>query len=58
MPAGPGAMIRYTATITADPARGRLAGTAGNAPAVQIFEMNLRRVGNTDWPGAGAVPMR
>lgn len=25
---------------------------------VRFFEMNLKRVGNTDWPAAGAVPMK
>lgn len=58
VPAGPGMTIHYSATITADTLRevGFLA--RGDAPRVQIFEMNLRRVGTTDWPGAGAVPMR
>ncbi|WP_395612280.1 DUF1579 domain-containing protein [Allosphingosinicella sp.] len=58
VPAGPGMTIRYSATVTADTLRevGHL--VRGDAPPVQIFEMNLRRVGTTDWPGAGAVPMR
>ena len=56
--AGPGITIRYTATINGDSLRevGHL--IAGEAPPVQIFEMNLRRVSDTDWPAAGAVPMR
>ena len=58
LPAGPGATIRYSATVTADTLVERGFRVAGNAPPVQIFEMNLRRVGDTDWPGAGAVPMR
>jgi hypothetical protein len=58
LPAGPGATIRYTATVTADTLVERGFRVAGNAPPVQIFEMNLRRVGDTDWPGAGAIPMR
>jgi len=58
VPAGPGATIRYTATVTADTLVERGFRVAGSAPPVQIFEMNLRRVGATDWPGAGAVPMR
>ncbi len=57
-PAGPGAVIRYTATIRDGTwhevgdlvARGR--------PPLRIVELNLRRVGDTDWPGAGAVPVR
>jgi len=58
LPAGPGATIRYSATVTADTLVERGYRVAGTAPPVQIFEMNLRRVGTTDWPGAGAVPMR
>jgi len=58
VPAGPGATIRYSATVTADTLVERGFRVAGSAPPVQVFEMNLRRVGNTDWPGAGAVPMR
>ena len=57
-PAGPGAVIRYTATIEGDRFREVGERIAGNAPPVQIFEMNLRRVSDSDWPGAGAVPMR
>ena len=57
LPAGPGATIRYSATVTADTLVERGFRVAGNAPPVQIFEMNLRRVADTDWPGAGAVPM-
>jgi hypothetical protein len=54
IPAGP-ATIRYTATIkdgTWHEVGERIA--AGKAP-VRIFEMNLTRVGETDWPAAGAV---
>ena len=56
--AGPGATIRYSATVTADTLREIGFLVAGSAPPRQIFEMNLRRVGPTDWPGAGAIPMR
>jgi hypothetical protein len=58
VPAGPGMTIRYAATVTADTLREVGFLHRGEAPPVQIFEMNLRRVGTTDWPGAGAVPMR
>src|SRR5437868_6199141 len=58
VPAGPGATIRYSATVTADTLHEVGYRVAGSAPPMQIFEMTLRRVGNTDWPGAGAVPMR
>lgn len=56
--AGPGMTIRYTATVTADTLREVGFLVRGEAPPVQIFEMNLRRIGTTDWPGAGAIPMR
>lgn len=58
VPAGPGMTIHYSATVTADSLVERGFMHRGDAPPVQIFEMNLRRVGTTDWPGAGAVPMR
>ena len=58
IPAGPGATIRYSATITADTLREVGFMVRGSALPMQIFEMNLRRVGNSDWPGAGAIPMR
>lgn len=54
IPAGP-ATIRYTATIKDGTWRevgDRV--TPGREP-VRFFEMNLRRVGDTDWPAAGAV---
>jgi len=58
IPAGPGATIRYTATITKDHWREIGERIAGDAPSVQIFEMNLTRIGDTAWPAAGPVPMR
>lgn len=58
VPAGPGATIRYSATITADTLREVGFMVRGSAPPVQVFEMNLRRVGPSEWPGAGAIPMR
>jgi hypothetical protein len=58
VPAGPGAVIRYTATIGDGTLREVGHRIAGNSPPVQIFEMNLRRVGDTDWPAGSAVPMR
>ena len=56
--AGPGAVIRYTATIEGDRFREVGFRIVEGQPPVQIFEMNLRRVSDTDWPAAGAVPMR
>jgi hypothetical protein len=56
-PAGPHAVTRFTATITATTWRevGEFV-AEGGAPK-QIFEMNLERVGDTDWPlGTPASP--
>ena len=54
IPAGP-ATIRYTATIKADVLNeiGERIVTGGEP--VRIFEMTLKRVGDTDWPAAGTV---
>ena len=55
IPAGP-ATIRYTAVIKGGAWRevgDRI--VPGKEPA-RFFEMNLTRVGNTDWPAGGAVP--
>lgn len=57
IPAGP-MTIRYTATIKDGAWKEvgeRIA--PGQAP-VQFFEMNLKRVSDTDWPAAGAIPMK
>ncbi len=54
IPAGP-MTIRYTATVKNGTWRevgDRV--VAGKEP-VRFFEMNLKRVGDTDWPAAGAV---
>lgn len=55
--AGP-AILRYTATIKEGvwfEVGERM--VEGQAP-VKTFEMSLRRIGNTDWPAAGAVPAK
>ncbi len=57
-PAGPGAIIRYEATIKDGTFTEIGERIATGQPPVRTFEMHLKRVGNTDWPGAGAVPMR
>ncbi len=55
IPAGP-MTIRYTATLK-DGVWKEVGDRimAGKDP-VRFFEMNLKRVADTDWPGAGAVP--
>jgi hypothetical protein len=57
IPAGP-MTIRYTAVIKDNgwlEVGDRIA--PGKEP-VRFFEMNLKRMGDTDWPAAGAIPPR
>jgi len=58
VPAGPGAIVRYTATIGDGVWREIGERIAAEAPPEQIFEMNLRRVSDTAWPAGDPVPMR
>jgi hypothetical protein len=57
IPAGP-MTIRYTAVIK-DGAWLEVGDRMmpGKEP-VRFFEMNLKRVGDSDWPAAGAIPMK
>jgi hypothetical protein len=50
VPAGPKAVMRFTATVGKDTWKevGEL--IAEGKPAVKSFEMNLKKVGDTDWP--------
>lgn len=55
VPAGPGAVIRYTATF-ADGSWSEVGDyVAPGAPPRRIFDMKLTRIGNPGWPGAGAI---
>ena len=54
IPAGP-VTIRYVATIGADTLKEVGDRVVPGRPPVRIFEMELRRVGATDWPAAGAI---
>jgi len=58
VPAGPGASIRYTATVRDNQLREVGDRIAGGGPPVRVFEMVLERVGDTRWPDEGAVPPR
>jgi hypothetical protein len=58
LPAGPGASIRYRATIGGGAWKEVGYRVAGAGEPVQIFEMNLKRVGDTRWPAGDAVPMK
>ena len=50
VPAGPDAIVRFTATVKDNHWREVGEYIAKGKPAVQTFEMNLARVGDTDWP--------
>jgi len=56
IPAGPKAVLRYTATVTDGKWReiGEL--VESGKPPRKTFEMNLKRVGDTDWPLGTPVP--
>ena len=57
IPAGP-MTIRYTATIKDGTWREVGDRIASGKEPVRFFEMNLKRVGDSAWPGAGAIPMK
>ena len=55
IPAGP-MTIRYTAVIKDGTLREVGDRIMPGKEPVRFFEMNLKRVGDTDWPAAGAIP--
>lgn len=55
IPAGP-ATLRYTTTVANGRFREVGERIVAGQPPMPFFEMNLRRVGDTDWPAGGAVP--
>ncbi|MDO1558281.1 DUF1579 domain-containing protein [Brevundimonas sp. 2R-24] len=57
-PAGPNAEIRYEATIQDGEWHEVGHYVAEGQPPRPYVELRLRRVGDTDWPGAGAVATR
>lgn len=57
-PAGPGAVIRYTATIRDGVWHEYGERIVEGQPPLRVVELNLRRVGDSNWPEGGAVPMR
>ncbi|HMJ92827.1 MAG TPA: DUF1579 domain-containing protein [Allosphingosinicella sp.] len=58
VPAGPGAKIRYTATIGGGKWREVGDRMVGDAAPMRVFEMNLTRVSDSAWPDGDAVPIR
>lgn len=57
-PAGPGASIRYEATVSGDEWREVGERVANGGAPQKVFEMRLRRVGRSAWPQDGAVGQR
>lgn len=55
IPAGP-VTIRYTAVVKDGTWKEVGDRVAPGKDPVRFFEMNLKRVGDTDWPAAGAIP--
>jgi hypothetical protein len=58
IPAGPTAVIRYNAVIKDGTWVETGEYVAEGQPARKFFEMTLKRIGDTDWPAAGFVPMK
>ncbi len=57
IPAGP-MTIRYTATINGGTWHEVGDRIAQDGTSTRFFEMTLKRLGDSDWPAAGAVPTR
>ena len=57
IPAGP-VTLRYTATVKDGVWTEIGERLVEGQPPVRVFEMTLRRIGDSDWPAAGAVPAR
>ena len=53
-PAGPGATMRYEAIFKGDTWTQTGRYMREGAPPAEVFSMTLKRVGDTDWPAAGA----
>jgi hypothetical protein len=58
VPAGPGAIVRYTATIKDNRLHEVGDRIAGSGDPVRVFEMRLERIGDTEWPEQGAIAPR
>jgi hypothetical protein len=58
IPAGPNAVIKYTATIRDGTLREVGDRVVPDRPPLRIFEMELKRIGDSSWPAGDAVPMK
>src|SRR4051812_36755006 len=54
---GPSSAIRYSASIKDGVLREVGDRVDGDKPPLRIFEMELKRIGDTSWPASDAVPM-
>lgn len=57
-PAGPGATIRYTATVRDGEWHEVGQRVAEGAPPQRMIELRVRRIGDSAWPRADSVPRR
>ncbi|MFT3880291.1 MAG: hypothetical protein QM703_11595 [Gemmatales bacterium] len=56
VPAGPGMTIRYAATIKDGVWKEVGDRIVKDKEPVRFFEMELKRIGDSDWPSAGTIP--
>lgn len=56
IPSGPGATIKYVATIRDGTLREVGDRIVADRPPLRIFEMELKRIGDTSWPSGDPVP--
>jgi hypothetical protein len=58
IPSGPNAVIKYAATIKDGTLREVGDRVVADRPPLRIFEMELKRIGDSSWPAGDAVPMK
>jgi hypothetical protein len=56
IPAGPGTTIRYTATVKDGTWREVGDRIVKDKEPIRFFEMNLKRIGDSNWPKEGTIP--
>jgi hypothetical protein len=58
IPLGTAGVLRYVATVRDGELHEVGERIADGREPLRVFEMRLRRIGDTDWPAAGAIPPR
>lgn len=58
VPAGPNVVVKYSATIKDGTLREVGDRVVPDRPPLRIFEMELKRIGDSSWPAGDAVPMK